>query len=79
MSELGRVCYRDNNQSAFLATGPEDRMLSLSEETSRQIDAAVRRIVDECLAKVREILNTRRDALVALAEELMVVESVDAS
>ena len=40
--------------------------------------AAVRRIVDECLEKVREILSTRREALIALAEELMVVESVDA-
>lgn len=78
MSELGRLCYRESNRSAFLMTGPEDRIQGISEETSRQIDAAVRRIVDECLEKVREILSTRREALIALAEELMVVESVDA-
>ena len=79
MSELGRINYRNANQSAFLATGPEDRMAGLSEETARQIDSAVRRIVDECLARVREILNTRRTALVALAEQLMHTESIDAT
>ena len=78
MSELGRISYRDSNRSAFLAAGPEERMHGVSEETCRQIDIAVRRIVDESLARVREILNTRRDALIALAEELMVIESIDA-
>jgi cell division protease FtsH len=79
MSELGRVCYRESNRSAFLQIGPEERILGLSEETARNIDIAVRRIIDECLDKVRVILNSRRDALVALAEELMVIESVNAS
>ncbi|MCA9211509.1 MAG: ATP-dependent zinc metalloprotease FtsH [Planctomycetales bacterium] len=78
MSELGRINYRNSSESMFLATGPEDRMAGLSEETARNIDTAVRRIVEECLAKVREILNTRRTALVALAEELMKVESINA-
>ena len=53
-------------------------MHSMSEETARRIDSAVAKIVHDCLAKVRDILNTRRDALVALAEDLMVTESVDA-
>jgi cell division protease FtsH len=78
MSELGRVCYRESTRSAFLAIGPEDRGLSVSEETARHIDTAVRRIIDECLEKVRDILNARRDALVALAQELIVVESINA-
>ena len=79
MSELGRINYRNSKQSIFLASAADERMHAVSEETARQIDAAVSRIVEECLAKVREILNTRREALVALAEELMVVESIDAS
>jgi cell division protease FtsH len=78
MSELGRISYRETGRSAFLASGPQDRIAGLSEETARSIDIAVRRIVDDCLAKVREILNVRRSALVALAEELMRVESIDA-
>jgi cell division protease FtsH len=78
MSELGRISYRESGRSAFLASGPQDRIAGLSEETARSIDKAVRRIVDDCLAKVREILNVRRSALVALAEELVKVESIDA-
>ncbi|MCA9168101.1 MAG: ATP-dependent zinc metalloprotease FtsH [Planctomycetales bacterium] len=78
MSELGRICYRQSNRSAFLASAGEERTHSFSEETAQQIDNAVRRVINNGLTKVRDILTHRRDALVALAEELMVVESVDA-
>jgi cell division protease FtsH len=79
MSELGRICYRESNRSAFLMGSGEERLHSFSEETAQQIDAAVRRIIGNSLTRVRDILTHRRDALVALAEELMVVESIDAS
>ena len=79
MSRLGRITFRDNSGPAFLAgSGGEEKMHSLSEETAREIDREVKRIVDESLERVREILHTRRDALVALAERLMEVESVEA-
>jgi cell division protease FtsH len=77
MSELGRICFRESNRSAFLAGAGEERLHSFSEETAQQIDAAVRRIINNSLTRVRDILTHRRDALVALAEELMVIESVD--
>ena len=79
MSRLGRITFRDNSGPAFLASsGGEEKMHSLSEETAREIDREVKRIVDESLERVREILHARRDALVALAERLMDVESVEA-
>jgi cell division protease FtsH len=78
MSELGRISLRDSNRSAFLAVVNEERMHSHSEKTAQEIDHAVRRIITNSLTKVRDILTHRRDALVALAEELMVVESIDA-
>ena len=78
MSELGRLCFRESNQAAFLAGATENRSANYSEETAQQIDAAVRRIIHTCLTKVRDILTHRKDALVALAEELMNVESIDA-
>ena len=37
----------------------------------------MKRIIDESLERVREILHTRRSALIALAERLMDVESVE--
>lgn len=79
MSRLGRITYRDNSGPAFLAgSGGEEKMHALSEETAREIDREVKRIVDESLERVREILHARRAALVALAERLMDVESVEA-
>ena len=79
MSRMGRIAYRESNRSAFLASSMEDRPQSYSEETAREIDAEVKRILDESLEKVRDILQTRRDALTALSERLMDIESIDAT
>ena len=78
MSELGRISFRQSNRSAFLSGGGDELMRTYSEEAAQQIDAAVRRVINTCLTKVRDILTHRKDSLIALAEELMVVESVDA-
>jgi cell division protease FtsH len=80
MSRLGRVNYRESNRSPFLAmTGGEERLRSHSEQTAREIDQEVKRIIDEAIDKVRHILDSRRAALLALTARLMEVESVDAS
>jgi cell division protease FtsH len=78
MSRMGRLTFRETNRSAFLVGAGEERMFSHSEETAREIDREIKRFIDESLEKVRDILQTRRDALIALAERLMDVESVDA-
>jgi cell division protease FtsH len=79
MSRLGRVTFRENSRTPFLASATGDeRTLLHSEHTAREIDQEVRRIIDEALERVREILRKRRDALVALAKELIEIESIDA-
>jgi len=79
MSRLGRVNYSDKNQSAFLAaSGGEDRIRSHSEETSREIDQEVCRIINVAIDEVRHILDVRKDALVALTERLIEIESIGA-
>lgn len=77
MSQLGRVNFKDSNRSAFLASGGEEVIRHVSEKTQREIDDEVRRIIDESIEKVRHILDSRREALVALTERLIDVESVD--
>ena len=77
MSRLGRITFRDNSGPVFLAGAGDERPHMVSEETAREIDREVKRIIDESLERVREILHTRRSALVALAERLMEVESVE--
>lgn len=78
MSRLGRVNYRESNRSAFLAGAEEGRMRAHSEETAREIDREVRRLIDEAIVRVRHILEVRRAALEALTKRLIEVESVDA-
>ncbi len=78
MSRLGRVTYRENHRAAFIFGGedfPRDR--THSEQTSREIDEEIARIVGESLEAVRGILQSRRPALVALAERLIEKEVID--
>ncbi len=79
MSRLGRVNYRERARSPFLvAGGGEDTGRSHSEHTAREIDEEVKRIIDEAIERVRHILDSRREALIALTKRLMDVESIDA-
>lgn len=79
MSKLGRVTYRENNRSAFLAGSGDMSQGFHSEQTAREIDEEVRRIVNEALAKVRDILEQRKPALLGLAERLIEKEVIDAT
>lgn len=80
MSRLGRVNYRESNRSPFLAvTGGEERSRTHSERTAREIDEEVKRIIQESLEKVRQILEVRKAALVALTKRLIDVESIDSA
>ncbi|MCL4123543.1 UNVERIFIED_CONTAM: hypothetical protein GTU68_053439 [Idotea baltica] len=62
MSSLGRINFKN----------------MYSEDTARKIDAEVKRIVDEALEAVRKTLVERKQALVALTERLIEIESIDA-
>jgi cell division protease FtsH len=76
MSRLGRIFVRNGEAMAFLP-GMGDGRGSASEETAREIDLEVRRIVDGCLDDVRRIMTGSRSALDAVAERLMAVEVID--
>jgi cell division protease FtsH len=78
MSRLGRITFRESSRSPFLATAGEERVHAFSEETAREIDQEVRRILERALENTRDILKSRREALVALAKELIEVESIEA-
>ena len=77
MSRMGRVAFREASPSIFLMSGNDERIPHHSEETAREIDREVKRILEEALTKVRDIVASRRGALVALAQELIAVESMD--
>jgi cell division protease FtsH len=79
MSRMGRVNYREGNRSPFLAGASGDSYgREYSEQTAREIDQEVKRLIDEAIQRTRIILSERRGALEALAQRLIEVEVVDA-
>ena len=78
MSRLGRIFYPDDSGSQFLGGMlPFEGKREFSEETAREIDLEVRKIVEDALIEVRKILVDRREALDAVAKLLMEKETID--
>ena len=78
MSRMGRMNYREGGRGAFF-NGMEQfpRERTHSEQTAREIDEEIQHIIEQAQAKVRDILDARRSALVALAEKLIEQETID--
>ncbi|ODS33567.1 MAG: metalloprotease FtsH [Candidatus Scalindua rubra] len=74
--KLGIVTFEQENKPAFLigALGPKKEY---SEETAREIDLEVKRIVDETYRKTKEILEKKKDMLIKLAKTLMEKEIIE--
>ena len=80
MSSLGRVNFKEDRSSAFLAGAQTaSGMRRFSEDTAQKIDLEVKRIIDEAIERVRNTLNVRKMALEALTKRLIEVESVDSA
>ncbi len=76
---MGRVNYRESGRSPFTATMYLPRNdFAHSEETLREIDIEVKRIIDEASSLVFELLTRRREALEHLSKELVEKEIMDA-
>jgi cell division protease FtsH len=77
MSRLGRIFHRDGDANTFLPGvsdfGPRDH----SEETAREIDVEVRRIIDISTDEVRAVLRRNRHILDAIASRLVEKEVID--
>jgi cell division protease FtsH len=75
MSDVGPVAYGSEDQPIFL--GKEiARHQDYSEDTARQIDAAVRTIMVTCYEDARSILTEHRDQLEALTNALVERETL---
>jgi len=79
MSRLGRVTYRESQRSPFLAGAGADlpQSRSHSEQTAREIDEEVRRIIDTAMERVRRTMESRRAALEAITRRLIECEVID--
>jgi cell division protease FtsH len=72
---LGPIEYGENQEEVFLGHSVS-RTQNISEATAQKIDAEIRRIIDECYAKAKQILTDRRSDLNVLARGLLEYETL---
>jgi len=78
MSSLGPLTFGKKEEQIFLGREIAQHR-DFSEETARQIDAEVRRLVDEAYRSAYEILDTNKDVMHRLATALLERETLDAN
>jgi cell division protease FtsH len=77
MSRLGRVYFREQGNGMYLHAPPMGSEREFSEQTAREIDMEVHKIIDDATEEVRAILQERRPALEAVAQRLIEKEVID--
>jgi cell division protease FtsH len=75
--KMGPLLYDEDGEEVFLGRSASQPHKAISDETAKQIDAEVRRIIDECYEKARDILEENVDKLHLMAEALMQYETID--
>jgi cell division protease FtsH len=73
--QLGTVAYGENQDEVFLGYQVA-RQQNVSEETSRKIDAEIRRLVESGYAEAQRILESKRSDLELLAKGLLEFETL---
>ncbi len=77
--KLGRVNYRESKRSPFLNGAPQGGADFIhSEQTLREIDLEIRRMIDACMETAREIVTSKRDVLEYMTQELLKKEVMNA-
>ncbi|MBQ9619958.1 MAG: ATP-dependent zinc metalloprotease FtsH, partial [Neisseriaceae bacterium] len=75
--KMGPMVYSENEGEVFLGRSVT-RTQNMSEETMRQVDQEIRRIVDEQYAIAQRILEDNRDKMETMCQALMDWETIDA-
>ena len=74
--KLGQISFDQDQQPMFLQNGQGSGPGDYSEETAREIDNEVRRIIDAQYVRVTEILQTQEDLLRDAAQVLLEKETI---
>ncbi len=75
--KLGPMLYDEEEGEVFLGRSVTQRK-NVSEQTAMDIDNEIRAVIDRCYGKARELLETHRVVLDAMADALMQYETIDA-
>ena len=74
---LGPMVYGENEGEVFLGRSVTTHK-NVSEATMQQVDAEIRRIIDQQYALARKLLEDNRDKVEAMTKALMEMETIDA-
>ena len=77
MSRLGPLTFGKKEEQIFLGREIAQHR-DFSEETARQIDLEVRRLIDEAYQSAHTILEANKDAMHRIAAALLERETIDA-
>jgi len=78
MSEaLGTMVYAENEGEVFLGRSVTTHK-NISEATMQQVDAEIRRIIDQQYALARRLIEENRDKIEAMTKALLEWETIDA-
>jgi cell division protease FtsH len=78
MSDKVGLAHCAQKQSMFLGPMEMGPQRDCSEETAREIDEEVKKILDRCYAEAKEMLSLHRDELEVVTAELLKRETLDA-
>jgi cell division protease FtsH len=71
------LAHTARRQNGFLGAMDGAFQRDCSEETAREIDQEVKRLLDRCYAEAKDILSAHRDQLELVALELLKRETLD--
>ena len=77
MSDLGPMVYGENEGEVFLGRSVTTHK-AMSEATMQQVDAEIRRIIDQQYALAKRLLDENRDKVEAMTQALLEWETIDA-
>ena len=71
MSSLGTIQYEQQTGSAFLGRDYANTRKSFSGQVAYEIDQEVRRIIDECYNRAKQVITDNKELLTKIAEALL--------
>jgi cell division protease FtsH len=75
--KFGPLTFEKERRPLFLDIGLPSGAKEYSEETAREIDQEIKRLIDDAYKKVRELLSANQDKLKALASALLEKETIE--
>ena len=75
--KLGPLLYSEDDGEVFLGRSAASQAKSVSEDTAEAIDHEVRKIIDDCYVRAKEILEINRDKLEMMKDALLEYETID--